>query len=347
MEEVKVNGLLGVSSVYIGESISNLEKYIPKHNVFIITDKLVKSFYGDRFPKVPTYVIKSKETHKNLFETSSIYRWLVKNEADRSSFIIGIGGGITCDLAGFVASTFMRGVKFGFVSTTLLSQVDASVGGKNGVNFDGYKNIIGTINQPEFVICDIDLLATLPKNELRNGMAEVVKHALITDAEKFIFLEKNAEKAKSFDHEILRYVVTRSVHIKAQVVTADERETGVRRKLNLGHTWGHAVEKVTGIPHGQAVSIGMVFAARFSLKKGYITEEEHQRIVNLLEVLELPIQTKANPISVFEALARDKKRVLDSIHFVFMKGIGETAVELIKLTEIKSFIDELPSYHMH
>ena len=165
MEEIIVKGNNSESKVCIGETIENIGKYIPAENVFIITDSNVMAYHGSAFPKFQTYAIEPGEGSKTLQQAADIFQWLLSLEADRTSFILGIGGGIVCDLAGFVASTFMRGVDFGFVSTTLLSQVDASVGGKNGMNLEGYKNIVGTFNQPKFVICDTTMLATLPEEE--------------------------------------------------------------------------------------------------------------------------------------------------------------------------------------
>lgn len=340
MEQVVINGLSGNSTIYIGESIDNLSKYIPSENVFIITDKNVEAHYGSRFPAFPVYTIEPGEGSKSFISATNVFRWLLDKGADRSSFIVGIGGGVVSDLAGFVASTYMRGISFGFVATTLLSQVDASVGGKNGVNLDGFKNIVGTFNQPQFVICDISTLGTLHRDEYCNGLAEVVKHALIYDADKFSFLEKNKSGIMAFNQTIMTFLVNRSVNIKADIVTADERENGIRRKLNLGHTWGHAVEKVTGMPHGQAVSIGMAFSAGFSLKKGYLGKVEHDRIIALLTDLGLPIVTTANPMVIFETLLRDKKKEQDGIHFVLMEGIGNVKVELLKTDEIKAFANE-------
>jgi 3-dehydroquinate synthase len=338
MKLIEVSGNGAISKILIGESISNLNKYAPLKNTFIITDTNVDKIYRSSFPNFPVFVIKAGEPSKNLLSTAEIYRWLLDQGADRGSFIIGIGGGVVCDIAGFVASTFMRGVKFGFVATTLLAQVDASVGGKNGVDLDGYKNIIGTFNLPEFVICDIAMLKTLPPIELSNGMAEVVKHSLINDKTKFEFIENNVDGILSLNTEVMDYLVNRSVAIKAAIVSADMNEGGLRRVLNLGHTWGHAVEKITGISHGQAVSIGLVFSAKLSLQKGLITSAEWDRIVNLLNKLGLPVQTKVNPCAGFDILKKDKKKKGKCIHFILMKGIGEVEIVEISFDELREFI---------
>ncbi|HSQ84884.1 MAG TPA: 3-dehydroquinate synthase family protein, partial [Desulfobacterales bacterium] len=193
MKTLEIHGSTGDSFIYVGETIQNLGNYIPTENVVIITDKNVKQLYENDFPPHPVITIGIGETIKNLDTARNIYEKLVAVGADRSTFIVGIGGGIVCDIAGFVASTYLRGVRFGFVSSTLLSQVDASVGGKNGVNFKDYKNMVGVFNQPEFVICDLNLLKTLPKKEILNGMAEIVKHGAIENADLFAYLEEHSQ----------------------------------------------------------------------------------------------------------------------------------------------------------
>lgn len=339
MKVVEVKGKESVSRVLIGESLDHLQNYTEGKKLFIITDRNVDHLYGERFPNALKYVIEPGEESKKIQTTVEIYRWLLTNDADRSSFVAGIGGGVVCDIAGFVASTFMRGIEFGFVATTLLAQVDASVGGKNGIDLDGYKNIIGTINQPKFVICDTSMLKTLPSLEFSNGMAEVVKHALIADKEKFDFIENNIGGILALNNEMVEYLVTRSVQIKASIVETDEREKGLRRVLNLGHTWGHAVEKLTGLSHGQAVSIGLVFSANLSLNKGLISIQERDRLMKLLTNLGLPVKADVNPSAVHEVLQKDKKRENDFVNFILMKGIGSVVVEKILFKELLSFVE--------
>jgi len=339
MEIVEVKGKESISRILIGESIDNLQKYTEGRKLFIITDRNVERLYKDHLPTAPVYIIEPGEKSKNLQTIIEIYRWLLAKDADRSSFIVGVGGGVVCDLAGFVASTFVRGIDFGFVATTLLAQVDASVGGKNGVDLDGYKNIIGTFNQPKFVICDTSMLKTLPSLEFSNGMAEVVKHALIADSEKFDFIEKNIESILALDSKMVEYLVTRSINIKASIVETDERERGLRRVLNLGHTWGHAVEKLTGLPHGQSVSIGLAFSANLSVKKGLMSIVERDRLLKLLINLGLTTKANINPSEVFEVLLKDKKRENDFVHFVLMKGIGSVVVEKIRINNLAELLN--------
>lgn len=340
MELLTVKGLLRSSSILVGESINNLSKYAPQNNVLIVADSIMKDMPGIQLPDYPTYFVHAQEKNKSITTITNIYGWLLEQDADRSTFIVGMGGGITCDIAGFVASTFMRGLRFGLVPTTLLSQVDASVGGKNGLNFEGYKNIIGTFNQPDWVLCDISILKTLPIEELRSGMAEVIKHAIILDSDKFAMIEKHKDILSSFNDEVMQYLVKRSVEIKAEIVSADELETGLRRKLNLGHTWGHAVETTTGIAHGYAVSIGLAFAARFSVYKGYLSCDECNRIISILKDLALPTTITSDLTPILNSLARDKKKQKDSIHFVFITSVGEVKTELVTIDEIKTFAHE-------
>jgi 3-dehydroquinate synthase len=259
-------------------------------------------------------------------------------EVERSSFIVGIGGGIVCDITGFVASTYLRGVRFGFVSTTLLSQVDASVGGKNGVNFGGYKNIIGVFNQPEFVICDLSLLGTLPGKEILCGLAEIVKHAVIGDAELFGYLEENYKNAFSLDRQVIERLVYDSIKIKSTIVNKDEKEKGERRKLNFGHTIGHAIEKTIGISHGEAVSAGMVAAATIAVNRNLLSPEDATRIKLLLKNLRLPTEILTGKERLIEALKKDKKREGDAIHFVLPDGIGKVIVKQIPIKEIKNML---------
>ncbi|MDD2195973.1 MAG: 3-dehydroquinate synthase [Bacteroidales bacterium] len=339
MEIVNITGLNRDSEVIIGELLDNVENYLPKTQVFIITDEKVKAYHGDKFPRFPTYSVEPGEGSKSLEVVGELYYWLLEMGADRKSFILGIGGGVVSDLTGFVASTFMRGVDFGFVPTSLLAQIDASVGGKNGLNISGYKNIVGTFNQPKFVICDINLLATLPKEEYLNGFAEIVKHTLIADMKMFEFIEKNINALKIFNPTLLEQLVTHSAKIKAKIVQADEFEKGERKKLNLGHTWGHAVEKETGMSHGKSVSIGLEFAARFSVKKELLERRDYMRLMNILRELNLPICIKVNPKRIFEALIKDKKKDGDSIDFILMRGIGDVIVERMTLDKIKEFAE--------
>jgi len=338
VNQLEINGITGHSRIVVGESLKNLPDYLPDTPVVIITDEIVAGLYEKDFPDAPVIKIGMGEGIKTLDTVARIYRELIRLEADRSAFILGIGGGIVCDITGFVASTYLRGVRFGYAPTTLLAQVDASVGGKTGVNVDGYKNMAGVFSQPEFVICDPVALKTLPERELCCGFAEIVKHGAISDAGYFSFLETNAEKALGLDMAVIEQIIYDSVAIKAGVVNRDETEKGERRKLNFGHTFGHAVEKTTGLPHGEAVSIGMVVAAKLCATRGLLEKADVDRMMSLLSRFRLPTRVQGDCGKLIDALARDKKRDGDGIYFVLLAAIGKAVVEKIGLSELEAVL---------
>ncbi len=335
MESIEIKGKSRNSTLLIGEKFENIGKYLPRKPIYIITDSNILKFYEKDFPNGKSYIINPGEESKKLSRIEDIYRWMLNNDANRGCFVLGIGGGVVCDIAGFVATTYLRGVEFGFVSTSLLSQVDASVGGKNGVNLDGYKNIIGTFSQPRFVLCETQMLRTLPREELSNGFAEMVKHAIISSKKLFGELENDCKSLLSLTEPQATWHITESVKVKARIVESDERESGLRKLLNFGHTWGHAVEKSTGMPHGKAVSIGMEMACRLSMKKGFISSDTYLRITNLLKSFGLPIRTNLNFKTVFEAMLKDKKRNSNSIDFILIKDIGSPVIEKISIAELQ------------
>jgi 3-dehydroquinate synthase len=335
MKSIVIHGRSKDSKIMIGENIDNVAKYLPSQETAIITDRNVYRHYHQVMPTDKIIQIGTGEEIKGLETVKNILKELMEMKADRTTFILGIGGGIVCDIAGFAASIYLRGVGFGFVSTTLLSQVDASVGGKNGVNFEGYKNMVGVFNQPDFVICDPVVLKTLPEKEIMNGCAEIVKHAAIADRELFKYLEGHHNEILELKEEVIEKVVHESIIIKSRVVNRDEEEKGERRKLNFGHTLGHAIEKVAGATHGEAVSAGMVAAARLSTKRGILTDKDRTRIERLLQNLNLPIEIPADRERLLEAINRDKKREGDSLHFVLLKRIGEAVIEEISIKELE------------
>ena len=234
----------------------------------------------------------------------------------------------------------MRGIRCGYVSSTLLSQVDASTGGKNGVNLGGTKNMLGTIRQPEFVICDPGMLQTLPDQEYLSGLAELIKTAVIGDKELFDLIEKSFEKIMSRDTDLLAILVTKSVRFKGLVVSEDEKETGLRRILNFGHTFGHAIEMQKGVSHGFAVASGMVLATEFSFKRRYINLVEKQRIIRLLERFKLLTELDLTGNQMEELVLHDKKKTGTEIHFVFTQGIGKAIVEKIPVDDVLGFYNK-------
>jgi len=335
METVVINTNSGQSNILIGESLQNLQRYVPAARPIIITDVNVGKLYHLDSMAAEVIIIGTGEEIKTLETVEDIYSQLISWGADRSAFIVGIGGGIVCDIAGFVASTYLRGVRFGFVATTLLAQVDAAIGGKNGVNFERYKNMVGLFQQPEFVICDPEVLKTLPQKEIACGLAEIVKHAAIADPDLFAYLERHAEDILELESRAVKKVVSASVRIKASIIRRDETEKGERRILNFGHTFGHAIEFATGVPHGEAVSLGMVYASNLSFKRGLLTDAENQRLRGLLNDLHLPTRFNSKTEGVAEAIGKDKKRADVRIHFVLLNGIGNAVVEQIAVEELK------------
>ncbi len=342
MDVLNINTDMGESKLLLGEKLINLKNYLPEGQKLIVTDKNVYRLYQKQFPKnIPVVIIGLGEKAKTLVTLEKIYEACIKYELDRSSFIIGIGGGIVCDITGFAAATYMRGLGFGFVSTTLLSQVDASVGGKNGVNLKGYKNMIGVFSQPRFVICDFEMLATLPEDEYIAAYAEIIKHAAIKNIEMFKYLEENCEKALCHNIDVIRKMVYDSLVIKSTVVNMDEKETGMRKMLNFGHTVGHAIEKTTGMIHGNAVSIGMVAAARLSVDKGTLSSSDAKRLESLILKFGLPLSAKLDKNKIIDAMRKDKKRERDTISFVLLKGLGDVVFEKVPIDNLKKIVYDL------
>ena len=335
----EIEGLSGRSRILIGESLKNLSAYLPPTKTVVIADTNVLQHHRAFFPSAELIELGCGEEVKSLETLRDVYRRLVDLGADRSSFIVGIGGGVTCDVTGFVAATYMRGLRFGFAATTLLAQVDASVGGKNGINFTGFKNIIGMFKQPEFVICDPSLLTTLPKREILCGAAEIVKHALVRDVDLMEYLETNYQGLMRLDPEVINHVVLKSVAIKSAIVNQDEREQGLRRILNFGHTFGHALEKIRRLSHGEAVAAGMMIATRISVKMGLLQNSAAQRIERILRQLQLPTHVPADRAELMEVLKKDKKRQQGGVHFVLLTAIGQATVEKISFEELETLAE--------
>jgi 3-dehydroquinate synthase len=342
MQTVNINTQTGKSQVLLGEKISEFRKYLPEgKKVVVITDDNIVKYYAAHFTDIPFIQLGLGEKNKTMQTLENIFDEFIRLEVDRSWFVLAIGGGIVCDVTGYAASTFMRGLSFGFISTTLLSQVDASVGGKNGVNFRGYKNMIGVFAQPEFVICDVDMLKTLPRNEFISGFAEIIKAGAIRSLPLFEFLEETVNKVVNYDRDALEKAIYESVAIKARVVQNDEKEKGERRILNFGHTFAHSIEKNTGMLHGEAVSIGMVLAAKASVKMGTLSETEADRIEKVLVSFGLPVKFSIEKSKVYDALLKDKKREGDFINLVLLQGLGNAIVQKVPIQKMEEIVNDL------
>jgi 3-dehydroquinate synthase len=336
MHETIVRTQGHTSRIRVGRHEDDLAALLPTQRTAIITDERVFALYGRRFPDFPVLRMGTGEGVKTLDTVARLARELMDLNADRSWFILGIGGGIVCDTAGFAASIYMRGVRFGFVPTTLLAQVDASVGGKNGVNLDGYKNMLGVFHQPEFVLCDPAFMSTLEDEDFSCGLAEVIKHAAIADPDLFAFLESNRQDVLAREPRAVKRLVADSVRIKAKVVGQDEKEGGLRRILNFGHTLGHALERQTGVSHGRAVSQGMAAAAELSVRFGLLSRSECDRLTAMLAAYGLPTRMQADPASLTQALGRDKKREGGDVHFVLLQGLGRAVIRTLPLSEVEN-----------
>ena len=325
----KVIEITDKSRAYIGNATELLKELLPEKRVIVISDSNIDRTHHDLISPYEHIFVGQGEQAKSLTTLDEIYRKLIEMGADRSTFILGLGGGIVTDIAGFVASTYMRGVEFGFVTTTLLGAVDASIGGKNGVNIGGFKNMVGTFSQPKFVICDVSLLHTLPVRELRAGLAEVIKTAILGDAELFNILEQSTFEQLQEEESLLQEIVARSAQVKASVVAEDEREGGRRRILNLGHTLAHAIEKCTSkLSHGEAVATGLYHITNSARSLNLISQSDAERIFAVLEKYgfdtSLPIERK----QLLDAIKGDKKRKGDSLHLIIPMAIGRVADRL-------------------
>lgn len=340
MRKISINGKNGNSDIYIGEKLENIADYIDVSKTIIVSDKNLIRLYEKRFPDCPVIEIGYGESHKTISAVEHIWKELLELGADRGTFLLGIGGGIVSDITGFAATTFMRGISFGFISTTLLSQTDASTGGKNGINLDGYKNMIGAFNQPDFVICDTTMLKTLPKVEFFNGFAEVIKHAAIASKTQFNFLEKHRADILDKNQEAIEDMIFNSVSIKAKIVQSDEFETGERKKLNFGHTIAHALQKTTDISHGEAVAVGMIFAGDMSRKRGLIYESEFRRLNKLIYNYNLPTSIKCDKEKLVEAVAKDKKQHSGTTDFVMLNSLGKSSIVPLDNTALAKCVND-------
>ena len=341
MEKIVITTAGIFSEIFIGKPWEAAAEMIPEKGVVIITDENVNNIYGSRFPLFPVLKLVPGEKSKRLKVIESLAEQLLESGIDRSGFILAVGGGVVCDVAGFLASVYMRGIRFGFVSSSLLSQVDASTGGKNAVNLGKIKNVIGNFRQPEFVICDTAMLRTLPEKEYLSGLAELIKTGIIGDMSIFEIIEQNITAINERDSTLLSDLVARSVRFKAKVVSKDEKENNLRRILNFGHTFGHAVEMQKSMKHGFAVAKGMQFATDFSLQKGFISSAIRERIINLLQRFKL-LEEKYIPLDQIERhLLHDKKRTGNDIHFIFIEGIGKPLIKTVPVSEITDFYRQI------
>lgn len=314
--------------------------------VYIVSNTTVAPLYAERLTNtlnsfgkpVRTIVLPDGESYKDWKNLQLIFDDLLKFGADRQTILVALGGGVIGDMTGFAAACFMRGIRFIQVPTTLLAQVDSSVGGKTGINHPLGKNMIGAFHQPVAVIADLNTLKTLPPRELSAGLAEVVKHGAIADAQFLDWIETNDKALLACDTEAMGYAVLRSCEIKSAVVSADEREGGIRATLNFGHTFGHAIEAGMGYGewlHGEAVACGMVLGADLSCRLNYISETDLQRLTQIIKSMNLPITPpKFGSKRYMELMQVDKKTEGGQIRYVVLEKIGKALIKSVDDTTV-------------
>lgn len=328
--------------IYIGngilEQVERILPYLKQKRVAIVTNETVAPFYLQKFQSAfernqvstVTIILPDGEHYKDWKTLNLIYDALLKQNCERKTTLIALGGGVIGDLTGFAAATYLRGIPFIQVPTTLLAQVDSSVGGKTGINHPLGKNMIGAFYQPLLVLADSATLSTLPDREFRSGIAEVIKYGLIWDDPFFSWLEENMNKLVARDLTVLNKAICRSCEIKAEIVAADEFESGVRSLLNLGHTFGHAIENAMGYGqwlHGEAVAAGTLVAAELSKRKGLIKETEIVRIKKLFQLADLPVSLPAiSPNQYLDLMKLDKKVEGGKMRFILLNQIGKAAI---------------------
>lgn len=324
---------------YFDGSLAELEILAKGRNVFVITDENVLAKHKSKLKGFETILLPAGEQFKTQATVDKALIKLIEAGANRKSLIVGIGGGVVTDMTGYIASVYMRGVAFGFVPTSILAMVDAAIGGKNGIDVGLYKNMVGTINQPEFLLYDISLLKTLPTDEWSNGFAEIIKHACIKDAAMFKQLSEHKLADYKKDAALLSALIKRNVLIKAKVVQADEFEQGERKLLNFGHTLGHAIENMLQVKHGEAISIGMVAASVFSEKLAGF--KSTGKLVEMFERYGLPTNAAFEKDKAFSILQKDKKNESAGMNYVLLEKIGKGVVQQIPNEELQMMLEEL------
>ncbi len=342
MQTLKVE-LAGRSyPIHIGRNLigdaSLILPHLKRKQVAVVTNTTVAPLYLEQLTlslqgfgvSVLPIILPDGEAYKNTQTLNTIYDALLQNRCERSTTLIALGGGVIGDLTGYAAATFLRGVPFIQIPTTLLSQVDSSVGGKTGINHPLGKNMIGAFYQPQVVLADIDTLKTLPPREFSAGMAEVIKYGLMRDAEFFDWLERNVEALMALDEQALSYAIYRSCQNKADLVALDEHEQGDRALLNLGHTFGHAIENAMGYGvwlHGEAVAAGTILAADLSQRLGWLTSLDSKRVTDILQAANLPVTAPNLGVERYlDLMGHDKKVEDGKIRLVLQQGIGKAVI---------------------
>lgn len=338
MTPVKVN-FSSATDFYFNYGIRYLKKITDPKATVLITDEHIYNAHTKKFNGWNTIVLKPGEDYKVQATADAIIAMLIEMQADRTTTLVGVGGGVVTDLTGYVASVYMRGIRLGFIPTSILALVDASIGGKNGIDVGVYKNMVGTIRQPSFILHDMGFLDSLPQKEWENGFAEIIKHACIKDAAMFAELEHKTLKHYQGSPKSISDLIQRNALIKIKVVQKDEFEKGERRLLNFGHTLGHALETQYELLHGQAISIGMTYACHISEQLCGFKQTE--KVTGLFEKYNLPTYAEFNRQKVFNVLKMDKKRERKEINYILLEKIGKGIVKSISLKQLEKIIGAL------
>jgi 3-dehydroquinate synthase len=305
-----------------------------------ITDQNIFNLHQAKFDGLKTIVIYAGEAYKQQATVDEIVQQLISLEVDRQYFLVGVGGGVVTDITGYTASIYMRGIQFGFVPTTILAMVDAAIGGKNGVDVGVYKNLVGTIKQPQFLLYDLSFLQTLPHTEWVNGFAEIIKHACIKDEALFEWLNSQSLDYFKNNSAALSTLIKQNVAIKSTIVIHDEFEQGDRKLLNFGHTFGHAIENTYQLPHGHAVSIGIMIACSISEEIVGFSSVEKGTVKMLLEKYELPTTFVFDKQKVWNLMKLDKKRASTTMSFILLEAIGEGIIKKIPMEQLEHIVSQ-------
>lgn len=336
MKQLKIKFSSGATTLYLAAGFSHLKKIADQKACVLLTDENIYKAHRQRFKGWNVIVLKSGESYKVQPTIDALVAQLIEMEAGRSTTLVGVGGGVITDITGYLAAVYMRGLKFGFVPTSILGMVDASIGGKNGIDVGDYKNMVGTIKQPDFILHDMAFLKSLPQQEWVNGFAEVIKHACIKDKKMFEELEQKSLRQFQQKQKTICELVQRNTMVKVNVVKRDEFERNERRMLNFGHTLGHALETQYELLHGQAISIGMAFACYVSEKLCGFKETE--RVEQLLSQYHLPMAAAFDKQRVFNILKMDKKREKRQMNFVLLNKIGKAVVHPVSLVQLEKLL---------
>lgn len=326
-------------TIYLDSCISKLHTHLKGRRAIIITDSNVFAHHASLFSSFNTIVINAGENYKNTETILKIIQELIALEADRHTILIGVGGGVVTDITGFVASIYMRGISFGFIPTTILNLVDASIGGKNGVDFGLYKNMIGTIRQPDFILHDYSFLNTLSDFEWENGFAEIIKHACIRDKELLQDLANNSISFYQNTPSSFTDLIYKNILHKSSIVSEDPYEKDIRKLLNFGHTLGHTLERTYNLSHGHAISIGMVLASKISEFRNNFSNTD--MIIQALHQYHLPTSFDFKIDDIFHILKMDKKRREQSIQMILLSDIGHAMIESISMDELRTYLTKI------